>query len=281
MKLKTPVITCLLAIGLAATLRAQDIKLSIPGQATAPAAPAPAAVPAAPAAPAVVYTDSQMLEEYGWFIGKRVGISDLNFTTEQVETVLRGITNASLGKATPFELEKIGPQMDTFIKAKQADYMAKLKAKSLAESAAFLTVVKKKAGVTVLPSGLCYEIFAPGEGPVTKVTDTVTAHYIGALANGTVFDSSVARNEPVTFPLAQMIPGWVEGLQKVSKGGKIRLYVPPDLAYGDDMRPGIPPGSTLVFDVEIIDLAPTPPAPMPPAEADKPAADAKPAPAGK
>ncbi len=254
--------TCLLALGLTATLRAQDIKLNIPGGATPPAsAPAAAPAAAAPTAPAPVFTESQLLEEYGWFIGKRVGLSDLNFTQQQIEAVLKGLTAASFGKPSPHELEKIGPKMDEFIKAKQAEYMSKLKAKSLADAAVLLTEVKKKKGVTVLPDGLCYEIFAQGEGPGPKPTDTVTAHYVGALVDGTVFDSSVSRQEPIALPLSQMIPGWIEGLQKIGKGGKIRLYIPPDLAFGDDTRPGIPPGSTLVFDVEILDIKPTPPAP--------------------
>jgi FKBP-type peptidyl-prolyl cis-trans isomerase len=270
MKHKSLVATCLLALGLITALRAQDIKLNIPGQATTPApttTPAAAPAAAAPAAPAQTFTEAQLLEEYGWFIGKRIGLTDLNFTQAQIDLVLRGITSASLGKPTPNELEKIGPAMNEFIKAKQNDYLAKVRAKGLAESAAFLTEIKKKAGVTVLPSGLCYEITKPGEGPAPKMSDTVTAHYTGALIDGSVFDSSLQRGEPVSFPLDQVIPGWTEGLQKISKGGKIRLYVPPDLAYGDDIRPGIPPSSTLVFDVEILDIKPTPVAPPPTAAA--------------
>jgi FKBP-type peptidyl-prolyl cis-trans isomerase len=272
-------VICLLALGTLATLRAQDIKLNIPGQATTPApAAAPAAAPAVAAAPAPVFTDAQLLEEYGWFIGKRIGLADLNFSQAQVDTVLKGVTSSSFGKPSPFELEKIGPAMDEFIKKKQNEYLAKLKIKGLADSAVFLTEIKKKAGVTVLPSGLCYEIAAPGTGPAPKPTDTVTVNYTGALIDGTVFDSSVARNEPVSFPLSQMIPGWVEGLQKIAKGGKIRLYIPPDLAFGDDPRPGIPPSSTLIFDVEILDIKDTPP-PATPAPA--PGADTPPATPGK
>ena len=278
MKHKFTVMTCLLALGTFAALQAQDIKVNIPGQAntTPPATTAaPAATTPAPAAPAPTYTDAKLLEEYGWFIGKRIGLADLNFTQDQVNQVLKGITAASLGKPSPNELEKIGPAMDEFIKRKQAEYLTKLKAKSLSESAAFFTELKKRAGVVVLPSGLCYEIAAPGTGPAPKPTDTVTVHYTGTLIDGTVFDSSVARNEPVSFPLNQMIPGWVEGLQKIAKGGKIRLFIPPDLAFGDDARPGIPPSSTLMFDIELIDIKPTPPAP------GAPGADVPPATPGK
>ena len=269
MKLKLPLVTSLLALATLATLQAQDIKFPAKGNTPAPA-------PAAAAAPAPKYTEAQLLEEYGWFIGKRVGLTDLNFTPAQVDLVLKGITAASQGKPSPNELDKIGPAMDEFVKSKQEEYLAKLRAKGRADSAAFLTEVKKKPGVTVLPSGLCYEISKPGEGPAPKLTDTVTANYKGALIDGTVFDSSEQHGEPITFPLAQMIPGWTEGLQKIAKGGKIRLYIPPDLAFGDEPHQGIPPASTLVFDVEITDIKPTPPAPAAPA-----AADAPPAPTGK
>ncbi|MEO6873774.1 MAG: FKBP-type peptidyl-prolyl cis-trans isomerase, partial [Opitutaceae bacterium] len=232
------------------------------------------------------FSEAQMLEEYGWFIGKRIGLSELNFSPAQVDTVLKGVTSASQGKPSPHELEKIGPQMDQFIKAKQSEYLAKLKVKGMAESAAFLTEIKKKKGVVVLPSGLVYEVFEPGTGPAPKPTDTVTAHYVGSLVDGTVFDSSVAKGEPVTFPLTEMIPGWIEGLQHSAKGGKIRLYIPPELAFGDDPRPGIPPASTLIFDVQILDIKPTPPAPMPAPGAPEtapaaPAPDANPATKGK
>ena len=280
MKLKSTLVTCLLVLGTLATLRAQDIKLNIPGQTTTPApaaAPAaPAAPPAATAAPAPKFTDAQLLEEYGWFIGKRIGLAELNFSPAQVDLVLKGIISASQGKASPSELDKIGPVMDEFIKAKQAEYMAKIRAKGLAESAAFLTEIKKKAGVTVLPSGLVYEILKPGEGPAPKITDTLTVNYTGALVDGSVFATTQGA-EPATLPLDKMIPGWIEGMQKSAKGGKIRLYIPPDLAFGDEVHPGIPPSSTLVFEVEILDIKPTPPAPMPAV----PAPDAAPAPTGK
>ncbi len=274
MKLKSTLVTCLLALGTFAVLRAQDIKLNLPGQTTTPAPAAPAPAPAAaPAAPAPKFTDAQLLEEYGWFIGKRIGLSDLNFSPAQVDTVLKGITAASQGKATPFELEKIGPVMDDFIKAKQNEFLAKVRAKGLAESAAFLTEVRKKAGVTVLPSGLIYEILQPGTGPAPKMTDTLTVNYTGALVDGSVFSSTQGAG-PASLPLDKMIPGWIEGMQKSAKGGKIRLYIPPDLAFGDEVHPGIPPASTLVFEIELLDIKPTPPAPLP-------APEAAPAPAGK
>ncbi len=257
MKPNSILTACLLSVGLMATARAQEIKLNLPAQGNAAATAAtPAAAPATPA-----FTEEQLIEEFGWFMAKRVGISELDFSKAEIDSLIKGLATAAAGKESPYDLEKIGPAMDQFMQRKQGAYMAKLKEKGSAETTAFLTEVKKKPGVVVLPSGLVYQIEKPGEGPAPKPNETVKVHYTGTLVNGTEFDSSVKRGEPVEFQLDQVIPGWTEGLQKISKGGKIKLYIPPDLAYGDDGRPGIPPASTLVFEVELLDIKPTPPAP--------------------
>lgn len=267
MKFKSFLTTCLLPLGLTVAARAQEIKLNVPGQDTA-AASAPAAAPAAPAAQ---FTEEQLIEEFGWFMAKRVGLAELDFNKSEVDALIKGLAAAAGGKDSPYEIEKIGPAMDQFMQRKQGAYMAKLKEKGTAETTAFLTEVKKKPGVTVLPSGLVYEVQKPGEGPAPKASETVKVHYVGTLVNGTEFDSSIKRGEPVEFQLDQVIPGWTEGLQKISKGGKIKLYVPPQLAYGDEGRPGIPPASTLVFEVELLDIKATPPAPAPIPEVSTPA----------
>jgi FKBP-type peptidyl-prolyl cis-trans isomerase len=89
------------------------------------------------------------------------------------------------------------------------------------------------------------------------------------LVDGTVFDSSVQRGQPIEAPLNRVIPGWTEGLQKIKQGGKIRLYIPSQLAYGDNGRPGIPPGATLIFDIELLDVKATKPAPVAPVSTKK------------
>jgi FKBP-type peptidyl-prolyl cis-trans isomerase len=271
MKLKSILLTSLLALGAAAAVRAQEIKFPAKTDTPAADAPAPAAQPAAmpAAAPAPTYTDTQVLETIGWFMGKNSQADTFEFTKDQIDAVTHGFALALAGKESPVDLKQIGPQVEAFVHVKQEAFLAKLKQKGMMESAAFLTEIKKKPGVMTTPSGLCYEIIKPGEGPAPKLTDTIKAHYTGALINGTVFDSSVQRGQPVEFPLDQVIPGWTEGLQKISKGGKIRLYVPPQLAYGDDGRANIPPASTLVFEIEILDIKPTPAAPATPAPAAK------------
>jgi FKBP-type peptidyl-prolyl cis-trans isomerase len=263
MKLKTTATLSLLALGLVAA-RAEEPKINVPSLNGAPAA-------AAPAAPAPSFTDAQIVEEFGWFIGKRVGLSELEFSQADIAAFIKGLSAAASGKDTPFELEKIGPQMDAFMQKKQAAFMAKAKSKSLEATAAYFAKLKEtNKNVVELPSGLRYEIVKPGEGPFPKASDTVRVNYTGTLIDGTVFDATSQHQppEPSEFPLEGVIPGWTEGIQKINKGGKLKLYVPSHLAYGDDSQGKIPPGSTLIFDVELLEIktpaaAPAAPAPAP------------------
>lgn len=120
----------------------------------------------------------------------------------------------------------------------------------------FLAENAKKEGVKVTPSGLQYEVIKAGNGPKPQASSEVTVHYHGTLIDGTVFDSSVDRGEPTSFFLNQVIPGWTEGVQLMSKGAKYRFYVPQDIAYGANPRPGgaIKPYMALIFDIELIDI---------------------------
>lgn len=126
---------------------------------------------------------------------------------------------------------------------------------NLAEGKKFLENNGKKKGVTVLPSGLQYEVLNEGEGDMPTINDQVKCHYHGTLIDGTVFDSSVQRGKPAVFPVNGVIKGWVEALQLMSTGSKWRLYVPSDLAYGSQGAGGaIGPNTTLIFDVELIEI---------------------------
>jgi FKBP-type peptidyl-prolyl cis-trans isomerase FklB len=119
----------------------------------------------------------------------------------------------------------------------------------------FLAENAKKAGVTVTASGLQYEVITPGTGRKPKATDTVRCHYEGTLIDGTVFDSSYARNEPAAFGLNQVIAGWTEGLQLMNEGAKFRFYIPFNLGYGAQGAGGsIPPYAALIFDVELLEV---------------------------
>ncbi|MEW9907042.1 MAG: FKBP-type peptidyl-prolyl cis-trans isomerase [Candidatus Symbiodolus clandestinus] len=114
----------------------------------------------------------------------------------------------------------------------------------------------KEQGVTKLKSGLLYQIIRAGVGVAATANDTVVVHYTGTLVDGSRFDSSYDRSEPTTLPLNQVIAGWTEGLQKIKKGGKIKLVIPPELAYGDQSSSSIPGNATLIFEIELIDINP-------------------------
>ena len=120
----------------------------------------------------------------------------------------------------------------------------------------FLKTNKDKPGVTTLPSGLQYEIITEGSGQKPLASNKVTCHYHGILIDGTVFDSSVKRGQPATFPLNMVIKGWTEALQLMSVGSKWRLFLPPQLAYGDRQTGAhIGPNSTLIFEVELLEIS--------------------------
>jgi len=120
---------------------------------------------------------------------------------------------------------------------------------------AFLAENKLKEGVTTTASGLQYQVLTAGDGTVhPKASDTVTVHYHGTLIDGTVFDSSVERGEPIAFPLNRVIKGWTEGVQLMVVGEKARFFIPSTLAYGNRSAGKITAGSTLIFDVELINI---------------------------
>lgn len=120
----------------------------------------------------------------------------------------------------------------------------------------FLAVNREKSGVTELPSGLQYEVMIEGDGVKPNATDKVTCHYHGTLIDGTVFDSSVKRGQPATFPLNAVIKGWTEGLQLMTTGSKWRFFIPAQLGYGDrQVSAQIGPNCTLIFEVELLSVS--------------------------
>lgn len=120
----------------------------------------------------------------------------------------------------------------------------------------FLEVNKNKPGIVALPSGLQYEVITEGSGPKPTANNKVTCHYHGTLIDGTIFDSSVQRGQPATFPLNMVIKGWTEGVQLMPQGSKWRFFIPPNLAYGERQTGShIGPNSTLIFEVELLGIS--------------------------
>jgi FKBP-type peptidyl-prolyl cis-trans isomerase len=137
---------------------------------------------------------------------------------------------------------------------KQAAAKAKVASENLAKGKAFLEANKTKEGVKVTDSGLQYKVIEEGTGESPTASDKVRVHYRGRLVNGQEFDSSYKRGKPAEFPVTGVIKGWTEALQLMKEGAKWELYIPPELAYGTQDRPGLPGNSTLIFEVELLDV---------------------------
>lgn len=164
-----------------------------------------------------------------------------------------GIQDQLTGSASRVSDEDANAAFQSLVAARQA--AAEVVAQeTLVEGQAFLAENGKRKGVITLPSGLQYEVIVGVEGPKPAADDQVTTHYRGTLIDGTQFDSSYDRGQPATFPLNGVISGWTEALQLMSPGAKWRLYIPPELAYGDRAQGPIPANSTLIFDVELISI---------------------------
>jgi FKBP-type peptidyl-prolyl cis-trans isomerase FklB len=177
----------------------------------------------------------------------------------QSELVVKGIQDAISGtnpQMTPQEMRTVLVALKKQIEKIEREKLSKDRIKNLAEGEAFLTENARKAGVRVLPSGLQYRVEREGSGASPKATDTVTVNYRGRHIDGTEFDSSYKRNKPARFQLDRVIRGWTEALQLMKEGAKWELFIPAKLAYGErGAGTGIPPNSTLIFEVELISIS--------------------------
>lgn len=208
------------------------------------------------------------VQKYSYAVGMDIGTKlDRDMPIDlQAEYLAAGVADGLAGEGR-FEDEEFQAVMKEFLDALEVAQKEKMEAEAeanraaaetnLTEGEAFLAENAKKEGVQVTDSGLQYMVLEEGDGPNPEVSDQVKVHYEGRLIDGTVFDSSRERDEPVTFPLDAVIPGWSEGVQLMSEGAKYRLFVPPDLAYGDRaVGEHIGPNETLIFDVELLAINP-------------------------
>lgn len=183
---------------------------------------------------------------------------------------------ADKSKLSDQEIEQTLQTFETRVKTAAQQKMEKDASENEAKGKSYRDAFAKEKGVKTSKSGLLYKVEKAGTGETPKDSDTVVVNYKGTLIDGKEFDNSYTRGEPLSFRLDGVIPGWTEGLKNIKKGGKIQLVIPPDLAYGKTGVPGIPANSTLVFDVELLDIKPAPKADAKPeAAAEAPTADAK------
>jgi FKBP-type peptidyl-prolyl cis-trans isomerase FkpA len=175
-----------------------------------------------------------------------------------LDAVALGLRHGIAGGDSLLTAPELAQAMKDFQQRAQESMVAKQKAAAAENSTkgtAFLNENKSKSGVQTTASGLQYQVLSEGTGPKPKATDTVSVNYTGTLIDGTKFDSSYDRGQPVTFPVNGVIPGWTEGLQLMNVGSKYKFFIPGELAYGErSPGPEIPPNSTLIFEVELLSI---------------------------
>lgn len=203
------------------------------------------------------------IEKVSYSIGADIGIKIKTAFAQQGvilnnQLLIEGVTNALEGKNLRFTKQEIQQILVTFqqnmqAKAQQDSLKKSLENKKKGKN--FLKKNKTKSGVVTLSSGLQYKVIKQGKGKRPKVDSVVETHYKGMLLDGTVFDSSYKRGTPASFPVNGVIKGWTEALQLMPEGSKWKLFIPSDLAYGErGAGRSIPPGSTLVFEVELLQI---------------------------
>jgi FKBP-type peptidyl-prolyl cis-trans isomerase FklB len=192
------------------------------------------------------------LDSVSYCIGTAIGnsLKSAGFITFNSKLFLQAVNEVLSDKPLAFRQG----QNDSIV----ANYLLKLKSKQDAENIAtgkkFLDENKKKPGVVTMPSGLQYKVISEGNGESPSLTDKVKVHYEGKLIDGKVFDSSKRRGQPLEFAVNGLIKGWTEALLMMKAGSKWMLYIPPDLAYGDQNMQGIPSNSVLIFEVELLSI---------------------------
>jgi FKBP-type peptidyl-prolyl cis-trans isomerase len=191
----------------------------------------------------------------GHDIGTRLKQQDYTFNPD---VLAEGIKDGLLTDESLLTPEELREAMLAYQNRQQEERAGEMKAvadSNKQEGDAFLEENKTKDGVVVLPSGLQYQILREGTGPQPQLTDQVSTHYVGAFLDGTEFNNSYSEGKPAIFPVNRVIPGWTEALQLMKVGAKWKLWIPPDLGYGEAGRGEmIPPNSTLVFEVELLSI---------------------------
>ena len=201
-------------------------------------------------------TDTELFEAIGMMFAHGSGLARMDFSAAEVESIIKGLRKGLSTKELPNEVRALQPKIQSIMQAKMEAAQEAAAAESKKASAKYFTELAKKPGIQKDPSGFYYEILKEGTGKKPTMQDTVKLHYHGTLVDGTVFDSSVDRKQPATFPMGGVIKGFSGGLTHVKVGGKIRIHIPSDLGYGNNPRPGgkIKPGDTLIFECELLEI---------------------------
>jgi FKBP-type peptidyl-prolyl cis-trans isomerase len=228
---------------------------------------ADALVPPAPEVelPPSGLSGSQLFEMWGWAVAKKTRAAKFNLKADELAALAEGIQLGIKGKPCSQDLKSIAPAADKFVNDHLEQARRDFKRKQLADMEDLFAGLKANTNVVEQPDGLRYEILAPGGGPHPKPGQYVSVNYVGRFINGKIFDRTDPSLGPLDIKVGTVFPGWNEGVQKIGKGGKIKLFIPPSLGCGEDTAGGIPPDSTLIYEIELLDIQDTLETKTPPA----------------
>lgn len=222
--------------------------------------------PATDPAQSTLSTYNSQAQQHSYALGASMGMFAKSRLEQQQELDIEvdeaalkaGFADAMSGNTefSDADIQSFAQASDMILREKQTEKDNEAAAGVIAEGKAYLVENAKREGVITTESGLQYEVVAKGDGKSPQAVDTVKVHYKGTLLNGEQFDSSYDRGEPTSFPLNRVIPGWTEGLQYMKEGATYRFFIPSELAYGSRTAGSIPANSTLIFDVELLEVTP-------------------------
>ena len=207
--------------------------------------------------------EKEVFEAIGVMFAQGSGLNRMDFSPAEMELIVEGIRKGMQLKEMPASIQKLQPKIQGIMRAKmevarKAETAKGAKASIInkAKAVKFFASLEKQDGIQKDTTGFYFEILKEGTGAKPSMDDTVRLHYHGTLIDGTVFDSSVDRGQPASFPMKGVIKGFSGGLTKVKVGGKVRIYIPSELGYGDNPRPGgkIKPGDAIIFECELLEI---------------------------
>jgi FKBP-type peptidyl-prolyl cis-trans isomerase len=215
-----------------------------------PAAPEPE--PPAPSGS----TDAQIIETWGWTVARQTPAGEFGLSAPEISSLAKGVAAGVRDEPAAFDLHDAAPQVAKFVAGRKEQARLAERRKRQAEMETLFASLRTNSNVVQLADGLRYEIVKPGHGPFPKPGQIVLVDYTARLANGAVFDKTY--NEPLHIEVGSIIAGWNEGIQKINLGGRIKLYIPPELGYGNENRSGvvapIPADSTLIYEIELLEI---------------------------
>lgn len=201
------------------------------------------------------FSQKQIFEAWGWFTAQETEVTHAELSDAELAAFQKGMIASAKGEPPHFDLQKISPDIDRLSAARRDKHLRTLEEGNLESGRRYLEVIRKRPGINTTTDGLCYELIRPGAGLFPQPEQTVTVHYVGRLIDGTDFTEIGPYD--IVLVKNRLIPALFEGIQKIKKGGVIRLYVPPTTLAGNETRPGVPKGATTVYELEVLDVKPT------------------------